>query len=148
MILAIEPIPELANALAIRVAKLGIHNIRVKQVDCDLISGSFPLHVSDAFCKGTSSLLTFSDPSSLNDYWIEWPDSIHTDTIQVRCLTLREIIDEVVSEEIKIELDRFQIDFLKLDAQGKDYACLLMTGESNPNFLTARRGTLINTKKL
>lgn len=129
LIIAVEPIPELAYALTQKAIELNLNNLVVKEVAIDTVSGWRSLQISDVFSKGTSSLLNFSDPGELDKYWGTRPDSVQSRSIDVRCVRLEELIDEILHEnDWKID-KKIEIDFLKIDVQGKDYETLLSIGK-------------------
>ena len=135
LVIAVEPIPELAKSIAKKAIKNNLTNLIVKEVAIDIESGWRTLYVSDDFTKGTSSLLEFTSPNELEMYWKLRPDSKQSRSIDVRCITLEELIDEILAEST-INFDReIQIDFLKIDVQGKDYDTLLSIGKYQKSIL-------------
>jgi FkbM family methyltransferase len=129
LVIAVEPIPELANALISKALDLNLANLVVKEVAIDTTSGIKTLHISDAFSMGTSSLLSFSNPNKLNDYWAQRPDSRQTRSIAMRCTTLEDLISEVLQSTFPLEKSAVIIDFIKIDVQGKDIEVLLSAGK-------------------
>jgi|1048.fasta_scaffold51464_2 FkbM family methyltransferase len=129
LVIAVEPIPELANALISKALDLNLANLIVKEVAIDTASGIKTLHISDAFSMGTSSLLSFSNPNKLNDYWAQRPDSRQTRSIAMRCTTLEDLISEVLQSTFPLEKSAVIIDFIKIDVQGKDIEVLLSAGK-------------------
>ena len=129
LVIAVEPIPELANALISKALDLNLANLIVKEVAIDTANGIKTLHISDAFSMGTSSLLSFSNPNKLNDYWAQRPDSRQTRSISMRCTTLEDLISEVLQSIIPLEKSSVIIDFIKIDVQGKDIEVLLSAGK-------------------
>jgi FkbM family methyltransferase len=129
LVVAVEPIPELAKSMTLKALENNLTNLVVKEVAIDLKSGWRTLQVSDAFSKGTSSLLEFSKPQELERYWKIRPDSRQHRRIDVRTVTLEELIDEVLSESMNDFRPEIEIDFLKIDVQGKDYDALLSIGK-------------------
>lgn len=129
LVIAVEPIPELANALISKALDLNLANLIVKEVAIDTANGIKTLHISDAFSMGTSSLLSFSNPNKLNDYWAQRPDSRQTRSIAMRCTTLEDLISEVLQSIIPLEKSSVIIDFIKIDVQGKDIEVLLSAGK-------------------
>ena len=129
LVIAVEPIPELANALIAKALDFNLANLIVREVAIDTTSGTKTFHVSDAFSMGTSSLLVFSKPSKLHNYWASRPDSRQTRTITVRCITLEDLISEILQSTFPLEKIEFNIDFIKIDTQGKDLEVLLSAGK-------------------
>ena len=127
--IAVEPIPELATALIAKALDLNLANLVVREVAIDTTRGVKTFHVNDAFSMGTSSLLVFSSPSKLHNYWASRPDSQQTRTIAVRCITLEDLINEILQSIFPVKKIESNIDFIKIDAQGKDLEVLLSAGK-------------------
>lgn len=115
--------------MVLRAHENNLTNLIVKEAAIDLESGWRTLQISDAFSKGTSSLLEFSKPKNLERYWEIRPDSRQHRQIEVRTVTLEKLIDEVLEEYIDDFRQEIEIDFLKIDVQGKDYDALLSIGK-------------------
>ena len=129
LVIAVEPIPELAYLLTQKAIELNLENLVVKEVAIDITSGWRSLQISDAFSKGTSSLLNFTKPQELDKYWESRPDSLQSRSVDVRCVRLEELIDQILRENGWKFDKEIEIDFLKIDIQGKDYEALLSVGK-------------------
>lgn len=129
LVVAIEPIPELAIEIERKGQARNLSNLLVKQVAIDSTRGTKTLYVSDAFSKGTSSLLNFVAEEQLNDYWGMRPDSLSTNSISVNCLTLEELLLNLVDSYEAFKVQNLPIDFIKIDVQGKDIDVLLSAGK-------------------
>lgn len=101
----------------------------MRQVAIDSTRGIKTLYVSDAFSKGTSSLLNFVAEEQLNDYWGMRPDSLSNKRISVKCLTLEELLLDLIDSYDDYEVQNLPIDFIKIDVQGKDIDVLLSAGK-------------------
>ena len=128
LVVAIEPIPELAIEIERKGKARNLQNLLVLQVAIDSTRGTKTLHVSDAFSKGTSSLLNFVAYEKLNAYWGTRPDSLSNKSISVNCLTLEELLLNLVDSYEAYEIQHLPIDFIKIDVQGKDIEALLSAG--------------------
>jgi len=120
LVIAIEPIPDLAIEIERKGQARNLSNLLVKQVAIDSTAGEKTLYISDAFSKGTSSLLNFVAEEKLNDYWGLRPDALSNNRISVNCLTLEEMLLSVVDPYGVYEVQKLPIDFIKIDVQGKD----------------------------
>jgi FkbM family methyltransferase len=129
LVIAVEPIPELAYLLTEKAIGLNLENLVVKEVAIDITSGWRSLQISDAFSMGTSSLLNFTKPQELDKYWELRPDSLLSRSVDVRCVRLEELIDQILRENGWKFDKEIEIDFLKIDIQGKDYEALLSVGK-------------------
>jgi FkbM family methyltransferase len=129
LVIAIEPIPELAKSITQKAIELKLGNLIVKEVAIDIANGWRSLQISDAFSKGTSSLLDFAQPRDLDEYWEARPDSRRNRSVDVRCVRLEEMIDEILKQNQSKFDQEIKIDFLKIDVQGKDYEVLLSIGK-------------------
>lgn len=112
-----------------KVEELGLLNLQVFQVAIDASGGLKSLQVSDAFSKGTSSLLNFLDSELLDPYWASRPDSQVTKTIRVECLTLETLLTRFFEMHNEMNPNYAAIDFIKIDVQGKDYEVLNSIGK-------------------
>ena len=129
LVIAVEPIPELANALIAKALDFDLANLIVREVAIDIVGGIKTFHISDAFSMGTSSLLAFSNSNKLHSYWASRPDSRQTRSYAVRCITLEDLISEVLQSTFPLESSECIIDFIKIDTQGKDIEVLLSAGK-------------------
>lgn len=139
LVIAIEPIPELAIEIARKGQARNLKNLLVKQLAIDSTSGTKTLYVSDAFSKGTSSLLNFVPEEKLNHYWGQRPDAQLNSRISVNCITVEEVLQNLVDSKSEFEVQGLPIDFIKIDVQGKDIDVLLSAGK----FITNIRAGMI-----
>jgi len=114
--IAFEPVPSLFNA--IKIASHGLPNYKVEQYAIDIKEDSIRMGVSNVIegGGGVSSLLAFKD-NAIN----ERSDFYFEKFIEVKTITLEHYLNDNAIEKI---------DYLHIDAQGKDLDVLRSLGGS------------------
>lgn len=111
-VIAIEPIPGLAEELRVAADAEGLGNHELMMVAVGSNPGQKPFNVSSLGDSGISSLLDLDLRGiAADDYWRHREDLCFSSEITVDVVTLERII---------LELNVDRIDFLKIDAQGLD----------------------------
>lgn len=124
LVIAFEPIPQLANHIEARARKLGLDNLVVRPEAILDIPGSLTLNIANHADMGVSSLLKFNRANiELDDYWRTRTDLYHEEQIDVPVARLDSILDE---------LQVGNVVFLKIDAQGVDLKVLDSLGTYRP----------------
>ena len=112
IVIAIEPIPRLANQIVERASKLNLGNLLVHQLAIDTSQGTCKLNLSLSGDYGTSSLLEFNDENlKNNEYWSKRDDLRHSETLDVNRTRLDILLEQYPDLPIK---------YIKIDAQGFD----------------------------
>jgi len=119
--LAIEPIQELANRLLEIVKHENLLNLDVVVVAIDSKERSARFQIASSEDQGGSSLLEFDTQKiQKNEYWKSRPDLASNKSKTVVTKTLRTIL--------RIYGQNEQIDFLKIDVQGRDMEAMFSLG--------------------
>ena len=121
LVIAIEPVGDLADEIRNRAEAAGLGNIVVSEVAVAGERGKAQLNVALTGDRGVTSLLAFDEKSVDEDeYWRTREDLkfASTDTVDVRTLA-----------DLLREYGRATLDFVKIDVQGKDLEALLSAGE-------------------
>lgn len=120
-VLAIEPIPELCEALAAAAGARGVTGLDVACCAIDATEREAEFHVSDVADQGVSSLLAFdADGLRADEYWRQRDDMRFARTITTSVRRLDSLPEVAAAERIR---------FVKIDAQGVDLAVLESLGE-------------------
>lgn len=120
-VVAIEPVPSLAEGIRDAASTAGLDTVRVLEVALGAETGESTLNVAELGDWGVSSLLDFDAASLAGDeYWATREDLRFTTTQTVTVRTLGDLLTE---------LDPEVVDFLKIDVQGLDLEVLASAGE-------------------
>ena len=115
-ILAIEPIPFLCKKLEHLAEKNNLKNLYIYECAIDKKSYHADLNISSKTDYGVSSILNFNhDVINTNEYWKSRKDLKNDSIIQVEVKKLKDVLNDY---------DNFLVEFIKIDAQGKDIEVL------------------------
>lgn len=124
-IIAFEPEPNLAEILENKAIEFGITNHKVERLAISTEVGEAQLHVSKIGDWGTSSLREFNQEHlKKNEYWSQRSDLKHSETVNVKTITLEKYLDSIRYKKIS---------FIKIDAQGLDLEVLQSMGRHLEN---------------
>ena len=119
--LAIEPIQELANRLVEIAKQENLLNLDVIVAAIDSKERTAGFQIASGENQGGSSLLEFDTQKiQKNEYWRSRPDLASSQSMSVVTKTLKTIL--------KIYDQNEQIDFLKIDVQGRDMEAMFSLG--------------------
>lgn len=120
LVIAVEPVAELAQEIRRRAEDAGLTNLTVAQVAIAAQPGKADMNVSTEGDRGTSSLLSFDEALiGRDEYW---------STRQDLSFSTTDVVEVVTLEDLLREQQRQTVDFVKIDAQGKDLEALLSAG--------------------
>lgn len=121
LVLAFEPIPELCDAIAAKLAERKLDNVTLLTLAADKVPRTANFHVSTHDDCGVSSLLSF-DQTQINgdEYWQRRKDLYFDRSIEVSVVRLDSIPEIQRAARIR---------FIKIDAQGVDLEVLESLGE-------------------
>ena len=124
LVLAFEPIPQLASLIESRARQLGLQNLIVRCEAVLDVPGTLQLNIANHADMGVSSLLSFnSENISKDDYWRTRTDLYHEEQIEVQVSRLDRILEELQIDNVL---------FIKVDAQGVDLRVLSSLGDFKP----------------
>ena len=119
-VVAIEPIPSLADRIEDAAAKEGLSQVEVVRKAVALEPGVRTLNVSMRGDMGISSLLRLREDLSDDPYWATRTDLGFDQALEVETAPLSDILSP---------LGLSAIDFIKIDCQGLDLAVLQSLGD-------------------
>lgn len=119
-VVAIEPIPSLADQIEEAAAKEGLSQLEVVRKAVALEAGARTLNVSMRGDMGISSLLSLREDLSDDPYWATRADLGFDQSVEVEAAPLADILSP---------LGLTTIDFIKIDCQGMDLAVLQSLGD-------------------
>lgn len=124
LVLSVEPIPALYEALETTAGQRGLGNIRFVRAAVDIEPRMAQFHVAAHADWGVSSLYKFDEQAiGNNEYWKHRADLYFDNAIEVQVRRLDDILTEAGIETV---------DFIKIDAQGADVNVLRSAGAALP----------------
>ncbi len=121
LVIAFEPIPELAFAIRDSASRMGLSNVTVSELAICDSGGRLPFYVSKKGDWGTSSLLQFNAEVVNSDpYWSIREDLEQEVVIEINATTLEAFLDSI---------EFTGISFIKIDVQGMDAVVLRSLGK-------------------
>lgn len=117
LIYAFEPTPFLLNKYLYPLAK-EVNNVKVIPKAVGINSGLIDFNIAGQADWGCSSIHEFSD--NLNETWPGRRDFKVTEVIQVKCITMKDFVEEN---------DIQRIDYFHCDTQGNDLNVLMSFGD-------------------
>jgi FkbM family methyltransferase len=121
-VVAIEPIPQLAEGLRLAASAFGLANLSVVEAAISRSEGTASMNISDCGDSGVSSLLAFDERAiAKNEYWVSRSDLQFDRVVAVQVTQLSTVLSALGIDVI---------DFIKLDTQGLDLEILQSVRES------------------